>query len=173
MSQHSSGPTSDRGEQVSSLARATDPRPGNAHGPAPVRTHAPVPARGRGVRIFDEPQLLALHAEIGNRAVCRIVDAAGPKRRLAQPVSSAPAATAVVRTAAIAQRAPGGRADQTANIAKLTGIRSTAESPFKLATDYSSGSLAVGDAVKDKLTTLSVHHHERGRPGRAAGSLRR
>ena len=135
MSQHSSGPTSDRGEQLSSLARATDPRQSNAPGPAPLRNHAPVPARGPRARIFDEPQILALHAEIGNRAVCRIVDAAGPKRRLAQPVSAAPATTAVARTVAIAQRAPGGRADQTASIAKLTGIRSAAERQFKLATD--------------------------------------
>jgi hypothetical protein len=59
----------------------------------------------------------------------------------------------------VVQRAPN-RPDQTANIAKLTELRANADQRFKLATDYSKGTLDVGDVVKGKLTILSNTYSE-------------
>jgi hypothetical protein len=93
-------------------------------------------------------RLIALQGAAGNRAVQRLMQGERNARNSATAPQQPSPDTAVV------QRAPG-RPDQTANIAKLTELRANADRRFQLATDYSKGTMEVGDGVKSKLTILS------------------
>jgi hypothetical protein len=127
---------------------------------------APTQAQSRGRAALSAIQLIALQRSAGNRAVAGMLAAKTSKVSAAQTQSaqirSAPAHTPLTGTNAsdaassVVQRAPKGRADQAANIAKLTEFRTNSDNRFKLATDYSTDSLAVGDVVHDKLAILSA-----------------
>lgn len=114
----------------------------------------PMPTAVRSPRhpAMSGARMAALQRSAGNRAVGHLVGTHAPSPpavvELSRPVRGAVAP-------AVVQRKPGGRADQTANIAKLTELRANSDARFTLATDYSADTLAVGDAVHDKLSILS------------------
>lgn len=107
-----------------------------------------------GLAHLDQTNVVSLQRTIGNKNVQRLI---AEKRSSAGPQAKPGGANHLPPVPGALQRAPKKpkRADQAANLSKLSTFKSNADTRFKLTNDFSTKSLEVGDTTRDKLVALS------------------